>query len=99
MDFKVRREETAMAHYIADEPLWLNADRTKVVREDDEAAAFLFAPAGGRINVEDAERYGLTGLDFEDNPKEEKAQAAPKATKAVEKPAATKSAPKKSAKK
>ncbi len=39
--------------------LWLNADKTKVVKDGDPDAAFLFVVEGDTVSDEDAERYGL----------------------------------------
>lgn len=44
---------------VTKQALWLTADRTELVAEGDERAAFLFASAGKRVSKEDAERYGL----------------------------------------
>ena len=41
------------------EPLWLTADRDKVVAAGSEDAAFLLAAPGAQIDQETAERYGL----------------------------------------
>jgi hypothetical protein len=40
--------------------LYFNADKSKVVKEGDTAAAFLFVAAGGQIPLSEAERWGLT---------------------------------------
>jgi pyruvate/2-oxoglutarate dehydrogenase complex dihydrolipoamide acyltransferase (E2) component len=89
MAITIRRENETMAHYIAEEKLCLNADRTKVLKDGDPDAAFLFATPGKRISVEDAEQYGLTNLAYEGNPKEvkpgeNKMVAGPMATKAAQ---------------
>lgn len=56
---KINQLETVHRFVEAVDPIWLNADRTKVVAEGDPEAAFLFASPGKRISVEDAARYGL----------------------------------------
>jgi hypothetical protein len=42
-----------------DKRLYLNADKTKVVEEDDTDAAYLLAGAGDEVSDEDAKTYGL----------------------------------------
>lgn len=79
-----------MAHYIATERLYLDKDG-KVVKADDPKRASLLVAEGGRLPIERAEELGLTNLEREEAPVEEKAEAAPKATKAVSEPKATKS--------
>lgn len=63
------------------EDLYLTADRSQVVPADDPNAAFLLVAKGGQIPMEEAERYGLTGdqgdQDAAEAPEEdEKAKAA-----------------------
>lgn len=41
------------------ERLYLTADRERVVKEGDPAAAFLFATPGKDVSAEDAKRYGI----------------------------------------
>ena len=41
------------------EKLWLTADRSRLVPDGDEEAAFLFCLPGQRVSVGDAQRYGL----------------------------------------
>ena len=45
--------------YIAEERLYLTADRQRVVKEGSEDAAFLYAAVGHRIPAEFAEAQGL----------------------------------------
>lgn len=42
-------------------PLYLTADRSEVVEEGDERAAFLLVGSGGQLTDEEAEKYGLKG--------------------------------------
>ena len=42
-----------------DRRLYYTADKRRVVEEDSPKAAFLMAPKGGRIPIEDAKRFGL----------------------------------------
>lgn len=48
---------------ISDRRLWLTADKTRVVEDGDQAAAFLFASEGGEISTQDAGRFGLAVED------------------------------------
>ena len=48
---------------VAEERLYLNASRTKVVKEGDPEAAILLAPAGGVIPAFLAEKLGLKAQD------------------------------------
>lgn len=41
------------------ERLYLTADKERVVKEGDPAAAFLYATPGKEITAEDAKRYGI----------------------------------------
>jgi hypothetical protein len=50
-----------MPERIAKETLYYNADKTKLVKEGDAAAAFLFAREGTLIDESEAERIGYTG--------------------------------------
>lgn len=52
-----------MPNKVSDKTLYLNADRTKVVDEGSEDAAFLLVREGGVLSAEDAERYGISGED------------------------------------
>jgi len=45
--------------YESERALYLNADKTKVVEEGDPEAAYLLVAAGGKLHIEDAERYGI----------------------------------------
>ena len=44
---------------VAEERLWLTADRERVVGEGDPEAAFLLAAEGDTIEAEEAKRLGL----------------------------------------
>ncbi len=57
MSFKLSKESAHQV--IARERLYLTADRKRVVREGDKAAAFLFAAIGASIAVGDARKFGL----------------------------------------
>ena len=46
---------------VVTERLYLTADQSRVVREGDPAAAFLFATPGKEIALDVAVRYGLVG--------------------------------------
>lgn len=46
---------------ISQKTLFLNADKTQVVDEGSEDAAFLLVRAGSELNDEDAKRYGVGG--------------------------------------
>lgn len=47
--------------YVADRKLYLNADRSEVVEENDPAAAYLYATPGQVVEPAEAEKYGLHG--------------------------------------
>lgn len=69
-----------------EERLFLTADKEKVVKEGDPAAAFLFASPGEEIDAEEAKRYGLTSRKAAAKPEDKKAAApANKARKATKK--------------
>ena len=53
--------DSASRWVIAEEKLWLTADRSRLVPDGDEEAAFLFSLPGRRIAAADATRYGLVG--------------------------------------
>lgn len=56
--------------------LYLNADKTKVVKEGSPDAAFLFATPGKEIPAAEAEKYGLTkSAKKADSPEDKKAAA------------------------
>lgn len=57
MSFKIKQETRQQV--IAQERLYLTADKSRVVGEGDKEAAFLFAAVGQPILIGDAERYGL----------------------------------------
>lgn len=59
------------------ERLYLNADKTKVVKEGSPDAAFLYATPGKEIPAEEAERYGLTSSRKAAEKSEDKKAAAP----------------------
>lgn len=44
--------------------LYVNADKSKIVPEDSEEAAFLLVGAGGELTHEQAKQYGLKKRDF-----------------------------------
>lgn len=46
--------------YTAEERLYVNADRTRVVPEDSPEAHFLLVAEGGELPDDEAERLGLT---------------------------------------
>lgn len=56
---KINQLEEVQRYIEVQEPLWLNADRSKVLAEGDPEAAFLLATPGKRLSIEEAERYGL----------------------------------------
>jgi hypothetical protein len=75
-----------------DRRLYLNADRSKVVEENDPEAAYLYLGKGHQVSDADAEKYGLkppkrtevTEVKPEakqiESPPENKAQASPKSS-------------------
>lgn len=85
--------------YITKERLWLNRDKSAVVKDGDPDAAFLLASPGKEVPAADVERYGLDAPAAADKPgngPKPKGGAAAKAQppaedKAVKAPAATKS--------
>lgn len=48
--------------WISDRRLYFNADRSRVVEEEDPAATFLFVPKGGSLDDATAAQYGLVNL-------------------------------------
>ena len=48
-----------MAGFRSDKRLYLNADKSKVVEEDDPKAAYLLVGKGGTVTEEDAKKYNL----------------------------------------
>lgn len=48
-----------MVNFVSDRRLYLTADKSEVVEEGDDKAAFLLVGAGGVVSEEDASRYGL----------------------------------------
>lgn len=48
-----------MTNIIAQQKLFLNADKSALVAEGDEAAAFLFCAEGDEITPETHEQFGL----------------------------------------
>lgn len=70
--------------FTSEKRLYLTRDKSKVVEEGSEEAAFLLVAEGGQIPLAEAERLGLTKKP------EEKAAEKPAATKAVPRPPATK---------
>jgi len=75
---------------IAEENLWLTADKESLVPDGHPDAAFLFSSSGGELSVAEAEKYGLLGgkakAAQEDAEPEEKKAAKP-ADKKAAKPA------------
>lgn len=57
MSFKLKQE--TRQQLIAQERLYLNRDKTRVVGEGDKEAAFLFAAVGQPITLDDARRFKL----------------------------------------
>jgi hypothetical protein len=76
-----------MAHYIAQERLYLTADRLRIVTEGDPEAASLLAAKGRRVDPDDVDRYGLrkerkpASETKERHPEEDK--AAPQVSRAM----------------
>lgn len=64
----------------SDKALYLNADKTEVVKEGDPDAAFLLVGAGSEIDDTDAAKYGLKST----SKSEDKAVAAPDEDKAAD---------------
>ncbi len=63
---------------IAAEKLFLVADKSELVREGDERAAFLYATEGDEIPAEMAEQFGLVdGALPEAKPARKKAETKP----------------------
>jgi hypothetical protein len=58
------RRKRAMAKNVYSRRLYLNADKTKVLEEGDEGAAYLLGGAGSPVAEEDVEKYGLTTKHF-----------------------------------
>jgi hypothetical protein len=54
-------EQSARAGFVLDRPLCLNADKTKVVEEDDPTARFVLGGRGSSIPMAMAIQYGLVG--------------------------------------
>lgn len=71
---------------IADRKLFLNADKTRVVEEDDPDAAFLLAAEGGEIPEEYRRLPGVKREEPEEDTSEPdtKAITAPPANKALQ---------------
>lgn len=92
-------EQEKMAMWKSDRRLWLTADRSRAVPEDDPEARFLLVTEGGEISEEEAERLGLTGKKAEpvmaepesESDTEGKALGGPPETKAMRQPPARKS--------
>lgn len=60
--------------YVSKERLFLNADKSKVVKEGDPDAAFLLVGEGGTVDKETAEEYGLKNLSAAPEPFDAKAE-------------------------
>lgn len=50
-----------MGDYTSDRRLFLNADKSRVVDEDDPEASYLLVGEGGTVPAAEAERLGLHG--------------------------------------
>jgi hypothetical protein len=64
--FKINQLEDVHRYVVAQEAMWLNADRTRLVAADDPQASFLFSTPGKRISRADAIRFGLVKADKQD---------------------------------
>lgn len=84
MPFDVIENESLARWVECKEPLWLTADRDRLVAGDDPEAAFLFATPGKKISREDAERYGLVKAPAKKAPA--KKEASPAEDKQAAKP-------------
>ncbi len=73
-----------MPGFVSDKRIYLNADRSAVVGEDSDQAAFLLAGEGAEVSEEDAKKYGLKGAKHEAADAEEKPKAASKALHSTE---------------
>lgn len=54
---------------IAKRRLFVNADKSKIVDEGSEEAAYLLAGEGVEVSAEDIKKYGLKKTDVGDTPK------------------------------
>lgn len=52
-----------MRQFQTDKRLYLTADKSRVVEEDDPERAFLFKGVGATVTGAEAEEYGLSGPD------------------------------------
>lgn len=98
MKFDIDEVTETQQYVVVNEPLWLTADRERVVAAGDPEAASLFASAGKRISREDAERYGLVKAAAKkaakESPSEDK-QATPAEDKQAKPSAKKRSQPRK----
>lgn len=78
-------EQITETKYRATARLYLNADATKVVPEDDPEAASLFASVGKEISAADVEKYGLGKGAKAKAPTDDKAVAGPAENKSARK--------------
>lgn len=51
---------------VADKRYYTNADRSKIVKEGSEDAAFLVVAEGGEVTSEMEEKYGIKGVEREE---------------------------------
>jgi hypothetical protein len=77
--------------FLSDKRLYLNADKSKVVEEDDPDASYLLVAAGGQVSDEHAKQYGLKAKEKAEAKAEEKAESEPAETKQVSAPPENKS--------
>ena len=77
--------------FTSEKRLYLNADKSKVVEEDDPDASYLLVAAGGQVSDEHAKQYGLKAKEKAEAKVEDKAEEAPAETKQVSAPPENKS--------
>lgn len=58
-------EEKTEKRYFLTERLYLNADKTAVLKEGEPGAAYLFGGVGAEVSAEDVEKYGLKQITEE----------------------------------
>lgn len=71
--------------YVSDKRLHVNADKSKIVDENSEDAAYLLVAAGGELSDEEAAKYGLA--KSQSKAEQSKAEHAPAEDKADHGPA------------
>lgn len=59
MGFNVSRNRGSGQMVLVEDKLWFTTDKSELVRDGDERAAFLYCTPGDQIPVEDAERLGI----------------------------------------